>query len=174
MISFSFAVLDTPNTSYRLHFFPNSFQINSAVDPIELTRQIERSEIPVMKQYLYAIQLHMSMLHFGKGEHAQVAIITGAGRGLGRAWACALAERGVRIVVNDNDPDKTLVNDVVNYIRSCGGIAMGDYHCVTDGAKIVEAAMKEYGRIDILINVSILFCIITRCMSDPNGYRMQQ
>ncbi|KAG3118607.1 hypothetical protein PI124_g5117 [Phytophthora idaei] len=92
------------------------------------------------------------MLSFGSGDSAQVAIVTGAGRGLGRAWAQALAARGVRVVVNDNDADHSLVNDVVQSIRSRGGVAVGDHHSVTDGAEIVKTAMDNFKRVDILIN----------------------
>ena len=93
------------------------------------------------------------MLSFGSGSSAHVAIVTGAGRGLGRAWAQALASRGVRVVVNDNDVDRSLVEAVVQSICSGGGVAVGDFHCVTDGATIVKTAMENFKRVDILINV---------------------
>ncbi|CAI5722092.1 unnamed protein product [Hyaloperonospora brassicae] len=92
------------------------------------------------------------LLSFGSGSAAHVAIVTGAGRGLGRAWAQTLADRGVRVVVNDNDTDRSLVDAVVQDICSRGGVAVGDYHCVTDGAKIVKTAMEHFKRVDILIN----------------------
>lgn len=94
-------------------------------------------------------------LTFGKGERAQVAIVTGAARGLGRAWAIALAERGARVVVNDNDPDRSLVDGVVRAIREAGGTAAPDYHSVTDGAKVVQTALDHFKRVDILINVRV-------------------
>lgn len=96
-------------------------------------------------------------LEFGKGESAQVAIITGAARGLGRSWAIALAERGVRVVVNDNDPDRSLVDAVVEQIKTSGGIAVADYNSVTEGEKIAQSAVKHFRRIDILINVRVAF-----------------
>ncbi|EEY69670.1 peroxisomal multifunctional enzyme, putative [Phytophthora infestans T30-4] len=92
------------------------------------------------------------MLSFGSENSAHVAIVTGAGRGLGRAWAQALASRGVRVVVNDNDADHSLVEDVVQSIRSRGGVAVGDHHSVTDGAEIVKTAMDNFKRVNILIN----------------------
>lgn len=95
----------------------------------------------------------LEMLSFGSGDSAQVAIVTGAGRGLGRAWAQALAARGVRVVVNDNDADASLVEGVVQAIRSRGGVAVGDRNSVTDGAEIVKTAMENFKRVDILINV---------------------
>ncbi|CAI5746975.1 unnamed protein product [Peronospora destructor] len=92
------------------------------------------------------------MLSFGSGDSAQVAIVTGAGRGLGRAWVQALAARGIRVVVNDNDVDRSLVNDVVQSIRKRGGVAVGDYNSTTDGVEIVKTAIDYYKRVDILIN----------------------
>ncbi|KAF1328627.1 Estradiol 17beta-dehydrogenase, partial [Globisporangium splendens] len=92
-------------------------------------------------------------LSFGDGSNAQVAIVTGAARGLGRSWALALAARGVRVVVNDNDPDRSLVDAVVREIASKGGVAVGDYHSVSEDAKkIADNALKHFQRIDILIN----------------------
>lgn len=94
-------------------------------------------------------------LTFGAGDDAHVAIITGAGRGLGRAWALALAARGVRVVVNDNDPDRSLVDAVVSEIVNKAGVAVADYHSVVEGEKTVDAAMKRFKRVDILINVRV-------------------
>jgi NAD(P)-dependent dehydrogenase (short-subunit alcohol dehydrogenase family) len=90
--------------------------------------------------------------------NGQVAIVTGAGRGLGRTHALALAERGARVVVNDlgNDgqqSDNALA--VVAEIEAAGGEAMAnganvaDFDPVTD---MVKQAMDQWGRIDILIN----------------------
>ena len=95
------------------------------------------------------------MLTFGRGDSAQVAIVTGAGRGLGRAWVQALAARGVRVVVNDNDGDRSLVDNVVQRIRQRGGVAVGDYHSTTHGEAIVKTAMDHFERVDILINVCL-------------------
>lgn len=83
----------------------------------------------------------------------QVAIVTGAGRGLGRTHALALAERGARIVVNDLDGGNA--ESVVDEIRDAGGRAMPDDASVTDNVKIenmVEKAMHKWGRVDILVN----------------------
>lgn len=92
----------------------------------------------------------------------RVAVITGAGNGLGRADAVSFAAQGARVVVNDlgtshdgrgssrQDADK-----VVEQIRKSGGIAVANYASVTteDGAaSIIRQAVDEFGRIDILIN----------------------
>jgi NAD(P)-dependent dehydrogenase (short-subunit alcohol dehydrogenase family) len=81
----------------------------------------------------------------------QVAIVTGAGRGLGRAHALALAERGARVVVNDLGE----ADAVVAEINAAGGEAMANAADVTDFGAVtamVDAATDKWGRIDILVN----------------------
>ena len=87
----------------------------------------------------------------------QVAVITGAGGGLGRAHALELARRGARVVVNDlavpigsAEPPRASV--VVDEIRAAGGEAIADDHDVLDGAGVVATAIDAYGRVDIVIN----------------------
>ena len=92
----------------------------------------------------------------------RVAVVTGAGRGLGREHALLLASRGASVVVNDlgSDVDGTgrsggPADDVVQEIRDAGGTAVANYDSVADEsgpAAIVGAAIDEYGRIDILVN----------------------
>lgn len=91
-----------------------------------------------------------------------VAVVTGSGRGIGRAHALELARRGARVVVNDvggsvaggasaEDPAESVVAE----IRSAGGIAVANRDSVatpSGGASIVEQAMDEYGRLDIVVN----------------------
>ena len=88
----------------------------------------------------------------------QVAIVTGAGRGLGRTHALALAERGAQVVVNDLGADGAQSEgalSVVAEIEATGGEAIAnganvaDFEQVTD---MVKQAMDKWGRIDILIN----------------------
>lgn len=92
----------------------------------------------------------------------RVAVITGAGRGLGRAYALLLAARGCKVVVNDNGGsmrgDEIIANpadEVVAEIKAAGGEAIS---CGTSvGSKesaqeIVQTALDAYGRIDILIH----------------------
>jgi NAD(P)-dependent dehydrogenase (short-subunit alcohol dehydrogenase family) len=91
-----------------------------------------------------------------------VAVITGAGNGLGRADALSFAAQGARVVVNDlgtshdgRGSSRADADRVVEQIRKAGGIAVANYASVTteDGAKsIIQQAVDEFGRIDILIN----------------------
>jgi NAD(P)-dependent dehydrogenase (short-subunit alcohol dehydrogenase family) len=92
----------------------------------------------------------------------RVAVITGAGRGLGRAYALLLAARGAKVVVNDNGVsrhgeggDVGPAQQVVDEICRAGGeaVAATDSIASPEGAKsIIDAAVKRYGRLDILIH----------------------
>jgi NAD(P)-dependent dehydrogenase (short-subunit alcohol dehydrogenase family) len=92
----------------------------------------------------------------------RVAIITGAGGGLGRDYALDLARRGAAVVVNDlgTNSDGTgaasrAADRVVEEIRAAGLTAVASYDSVATaegGEAIVAAAMKEFGRVDVLIN----------------------
>ena len=91
----------------------------------------------------------------------KVAIITGAGGGLGREHALLLAEAGAKVVVNDlggsvdGSGHSDAADEVVEEIRSAGGEAVANKDSVSDregSRNIVETAIKEYGTLDILIN----------------------
>ncbi|XP_013115140.2 peroxisomal multifunctional enzyme type 2 [Stomoxys calcitrans] len=89
----------------------------------------------------------------------RVAIVTGAGAGLGREYALLLASRGAKVVVNDlggthngEGASSRAADVVVNEIKSKGGQAVADYNSVVDGEKVVDTAIKAYGRVDIIIN----------------------
>ncbi|HEX2542794.1 MAG TPA: SDR family NAD(P)-dependent oxidoreductase [Caldimonas sp.] len=92
----------------------------------------------------------------------QVAIVTGAGGGLGRQHALALAARGAAVVVNDLGGSvdgagaaATAAQTVADEIRAAGGRAIADGASVTDFGAVqamVHAAVKEWGRVDILVN----------------------
>lgn len=78
----------------------------------------------------------------------KVALITGAGGGLGRSYALLFARHGACVVVNDlMNPD-----DVVREIQSSGGQAIGNRDSVLDGDAVVKAAIDAYGRLDIIVN----------------------
>ncbi|KIW82300.1 hypothetical protein Z517_05327 [Fonsecaea pedrosoi CBS 271.37] len=79
---------------------------------------------------------------------AKVAVVTGAGNGLGQQYALLLARMGAKVVVNDlADPQKT-----VDMIKAAGGQAIADRHSVEEGDKIIQTALDAYGGIHILIN----------------------
>ncbi|MGD2186231.1 MAG: SDR family NAD(P)-dependent oxidoreductase [Desulfobacterales bacterium] len=93
----------------------------------------------------------------------QVAIVTGAGGGLGRAYALELARRGARVVVNDRGGardgtgkgSKNPADQVVKEIKRAGGEAVANYDNVATnegGENIVRTALDAFGRVDILIN----------------------
>jgi 3-hydroxy-3-methylglutaryl CoA synthase/NAD(P)-dependent dehydrogenase (short-subunit alcohol dehydrogenase family)/putative sterol carrier protein len=92
----------------------------------------------------------------------QVAIVTGAGGGLGRAYALELARRGAKVVVNDlggardgSGASTRMADAVVGEIRDAGGQAVANYDSVTTaegGQNIVQTALEAFGRVDILIN----------------------
>ncbi|MBW2498499.1 MAG: SDR family NAD(P)-dependent oxidoreductase [Deltaproteobacteria bacterium] len=88
----------------------------------------------------------------------QVALITGAGKGLGRAYAEALAARGARIVVNNRthpeDGARGSADEVADGIRARGGEAVADYESVEAagaGIRMVEHALDRFGRLDVLV-----------------------
>lgn len=83
----------------------------------------------------------------------QVAVVTGAGQGLGRAYSLELARRGARVVVNDLQREKA--DEVVSEIAAVGGEAVASYDSVAglEGAKaMVAVALERYGRVDALVN----------------------
>ena len=92
----------------------------------------------------------------------RVAIVTGAGRGLGRQHALLLAAHGAKVVVNDvgagldgSGTDASPAREVANAIKDAGGEAIIDAHNVSDwrGAKaMIEHAVDSFGKLDILIN----------------------
>jgi NAD(P)-dependent dehydrogenase (short-subunit alcohol dehydrogenase family)/acyl dehydratase/putative sterol carrier protein len=111
----------------------------------------------------------MSKEQAAQGEKRQgirfdgrVAIVTGAGGGLGRAYALELAKRGAKVVVNDlgggkdgSGGSQSAADKVVEEIKGMGGEAIASYESVSTaegGEAIVESAVKAFGRVDIVIN----------------------
>jgi NAD(P)-dependent dehydrogenase (short-subunit alcohol dehydrogenase family)/putative sterol carrier protein len=103
------------------------------------------------------------VINAGSGEVVIVAIVTGAGAGLGRVYALELAKRGARVVVNDlgGAPDgsgkgsKKPADQVVEEIEALGGEAVANHDSVATvagGDSIVKTALDAFGTVDILIN----------------------
>lgn len=100
----------------------------------------------------------MSIIDF----HGQVAIVTGAGGGLGKAFCLELARRGAAVVVNDlggattgDGASTSFADDVVALIHASGGKAVANYDSVATeagGRAIVETALHHFGRVDIVIS----------------------
>lgn len=92
----------------------------------------------------------------------RVAIVTGAGGGLGRTYALELARRGARVVVNDlggavdgTGSSESAADKVVNEIEQAGGEAVANYDSVSTedgGEAIVETALDAFGAVDIVVN----------------------
>jgi NAD(P)-dependent dehydrogenase (short-subunit alcohol dehydrogenase family) len=92
----------------------------------------------------------------------RVAVVTGAGSGLGRSHALLLASRGARVVVNDlggavdgSGRSNTAADRVVAEIEASGGSAAANYDSVSDpdgAARLIAGALERFGRLDILVN----------------------
>jgi NAD(P)-dependent dehydrogenase (short-subunit alcohol dehydrogenase family) len=92
----------------------------------------------------------------------KVAVVTGAGHGIGRGEALELARQGAKVVVNDvggsvhgEGVDKRPAEDVADIIRGRGGEASANYDDVADwtgAANLVRQAVDEFGRLDVLVN----------------------
>ncbi len=97
----------------------------------------------------------------------QVAVVTGAGRGLGRLYALDLARRGAAVVVNDvggsmrgEGADSGVADDVVEEITKAGGSAIASYDSVANpagGQAIIDAALDAFGRLDAVISNAGIF-----------------
>jgi 3-oxoacyl-[acyl-carrier protein] reductase len=97
-----------------------------------------------------------------EGLEGKVALVTGAGRGLGRSEALALAQQGVRVVVNDygrgrhgEDEEDSPAEQMVEEIKALGGEAVADHGDVADfeAAKaMVHRGIEEWGSLDIVVN----------------------
>ena len=113
----------------------------------------------------------------------QVALVTGAGAGLGRAYAMDLAKRGAKVVVNDlgGDPhgqgeNRAAAQKVVDEIKAAGGEATPNYDSVASydgGFNMVKTAIDAYGRLDVVIcNAGILRDVAFHNMSEEDWDRV--
>jgi NAD(P)-dependent dehydrogenase (short-subunit alcohol dehydrogenase family) len=92
----------------------------------------------------------------------RVAVVTGAGRGIGRAYALLLASRGAAVMVNDLGVDvfgcqasSAPADEVVGEIRAAGGTAMvntNDVSAPEGAAAVIDAAVNKFGRVDVLVH----------------------
>lgn len=87
----------------------------------------------------------------------RVAVVTGAGRGLGRSYAVLLAARGAKVIVHESDVNnRSAAVEVVDEIRAAGGEAIARTESFADpegdAAAVIEAALENFGRIDILVH----------------------
>lgn len=121
----------------------------------------------------------MSELRFD----GKVVVVTGAGGGLGRAYALFFASKGASVVVNDLGGSVTgdssdghrAADVVVKQITDAGGKAVANYDSVENGDRIVETAVKAFGTVHIVINnAGILRDISFRKMSDKDWNLIQQ
>lgn len=111
----------------------------------------------------------------------QVAIVTGAGRGLGRLFALDLARRGASVVVNDlggsmhgEGADATVADHVVAEIRNAGGVAVASHHSVDTpegGQAIVRTAVDAFGRLDAVVSNAGIFSSVAFDELTPVDWR---
>ncbi|MEK9822234.1 MAG: SDR family oxidoreductase [Gammaproteobacteria bacterium] len=89
----------------------------------------------------------------------RVVVVTGAGNGLGRSHALLFGSLGANVVVNDlggsgagEGSDASVADGVVAEIKASGGDAVANPDSVTDGDKIIQCALDNFGRVDVVIN----------------------
>jgi NAD(P)-dependent dehydrogenase (short-subunit alcohol dehydrogenase family) len=111
----------------------------------------------------------------------QVALVTGAGRGIGRQYALELARRGAAVVVNDlggamsgDGSDAAVADRVVQEIVAAGGTAVASYDSVDSpegGAAIIHTAVDRFGRLDAVVNNAGIFNSVPFEELTPEGWR---
>jgi NAD(P)-dependent dehydrogenase (short-subunit alcohol dehydrogenase family) len=111
----------------------------------------------------------------------QVAIVTGAGRGLGRLYALELARRGAAVIVNDlggtmhgEGADVSIADEVVAEIEGAGGVAVASHDSVASpegGEAIVRTAVERFGRLDAVVSNAGIFNSIAFDELSPDDWR---
>ncbi|RPH47958.1 MAG: SDR family NAD(P)-dependent oxidoreductase [Desulfobacteraceae bacterium] len=134
--------------------------------PVQLVfrKRVEDKERGFINYFWKAMPVPGAAEEMGKVRFdGRVAIITGAGAGLGRVYALELAKRGAKIVVNDlggsrdgsGTGSSSAADRVVDEIKAAGGEAVANYDNVATpegGERIVKTALDAFGKVDILIN----------------------
>jgi 3-oxoacyl-[acyl-carrier protein] reductase len=104
----------------------------------------------------------------------KIALVSGAGRGIGQAIATKLAAEGAQLVINDLDPEPA--EETCRVVERAGGTAVPVVGSVTEpdfGERFVQAALDEYGRIDIIVNnAGYTWDSVVQKMSDEQWYAM--
>ncbi|KAL8691847.1 MAG: hypothetical protein Q9218_003025 [Villophora microphyllina] len=106
----------------------------------------------------------------------QTVVVTGAGGGLGKAYALFFGSRGANVVVNDlggsfkgEGSSSKAADVVVDEIQAAGGKAVANYDSVENGDRIIDTAIQNFGRIDVLLNnAGILRDVAFKNMSDQD------
>ncbi len=109
----------------------------------------------VERRGLFAFSLQPSAVSMPCRLDGKVAIVTGAAGGLGRAYACALAQAGAAVVVDDLGATADGLAAVVDEIRAAAGRALGILESVADAAgvrRLMDETRGTFGRLDILVN----------------------
>ncbi|HMA66920.1 MAG TPA: SDR family NAD(P)-dependent oxidoreductase [Desulfosalsimonadaceae bacterium] len=159
-------------------------------DPIQ-TRIWKTEENQAVWQTVNAktgeVTMNNGVFEYGEPQSDQirfdgrVAVITGAGGGLGRVYALDLAERGAKVVVNDlggardgTGSDATPADKVVEEIRAMGGEAVANYDNVTSaegGENIIRSALEAFGTVDILVNNAGILRDKSLVKMDPENWQ---
>src|SRR5262249_22641757 len=125
----------------------------------------EQIGMPARQRGMTVVEKFRNSRRAGMGIlDGKAAVVTGSGRGIGRAVAKALAANGAAVVVNDRGVSvdgkgepATPADEVVKEIKAAGGVAVSnrlDVATVSGGEGVVDLAIKEFGKLDILVNVA--------------------
>ncbi|KAJ3276856.1 hypothetical protein HDV01_002911 [Terramyces sp. JEL0728] len=122
-------------------------EIKDFKDPVYPTSIMDTDWVGLLEQ---AKQLKTNAQAGDLSFKDRVVVVTGAGAGIGRAYALLFAKYGASVVINDFG--KAAADKVVAEITSSGGKAVANYNSVEDGDKVIETAIKAFGKIDVLVN----------------------
>ncbi|MFT5435184.1 MAG: NAD(P)-dependent dehydrogenase (short-subunit alcohol dehydrogenase family) [Myxococcota bacterium] len=134
---------------------------------VSALRQLLRHDALAISSLISAVHSRNQVIGMGNYLDGTVAVVTGSGRGIGRAEAMAFAAEGAKVVVNDvgveadgSGGSRSPADDVVAEIIALGGEAVANYDSVADydgAARIIGTAVEAFGRVDILLNNAAIF-----------------